>query len=298
MRLFRRTYDLGLARVRCAQDTDKSAVSRLLRDGGRRYYALNGDDIDVLLHHGHVTVIEANGDLWGVGMLGRIVGQSTWLRALALEEGVPLGEAFALLLPAMQRAAAELGVTEIYCAGDETADVWLAPLLRAHGFSASTDVVVYEKREMSIPAFGNEAIMVRPARAADLTTILEVDRRCFEPQWTKDDTILGHAIAYGPYCMVAEVAGAVVGYAYATSHFGGRLVHLVRIAVLPERQGQAVGVRLLAEVVAYAESVGAYNLTLNTQAYNTGAQRLYRWFGFYPTGEQQTILVCQCAVEG
>ena len=31
-------------------------------------------------------------------------------------------------------------------------------------------------------------------------------------------------------------------------------------------------------------------ITLNTQAYNTAAQRLYEWFGFRRTGERQAIL--------
>jgi ribosomal protein S18 acetylase RimI-like enzyme len=295
MRLFRRAHDFSLASVRRAYDADKASISRLLRDSERRYYALNGDDLDALLHDQHAVVLVTNDELWGFVLLGRVVGGSTWLRGLALDEGVSSREALAMLLPKLQQLARELGATAIYYGGDEAADVWLSPLLRANGFSVSTSVIVYEKREMSIPASGNSAVVVRPAWPADLAAVLDVDRRCFEPQWTKGDTILGQAIALGPYCRVAEVTGSVVGYAYATSHFGGRLVHLVRIAVLPERQGQAIGVRLLADVVAYAEHLGAYNLTLNTQSYNTGAQRLYRWFGFYPTGEQQTILVSQCA---
>ena len=78
--------------------------------------------------------------------------------------------------------------------------------------------------------------------------------------------------------------------AFTTTHFGGRLVHLVRIAVLPAYRGKAIGVRLLADVVAYARSLGAESLTLNTQAHNAAAQRLYVWFGFRRTGEQQTVL--------
>jgi ribosomal protein S18 acetylase RimI-like enzyme len=64
----------------------------------------------------------------------------------------------------------------------------------------------------------------------------------------------------------------------------------VRIAVLPSQQGRAIGVRLLAEVIAFARTRGASTLTLNTQAHNLRAQRLYEWFGFHRTGEQQTVL--------
>jgi ribosomal protein S18 acetylase RimI-like enzyme len=291
MRLFRRPHDLSTAQVRRADDADITAIARLLRDGGRRYYALNGEELSALLQAGHAVVLEGNGELLGVALIGRIIGGSCWLRGFALEDGVSPRDALPRMLPTLEHLARALGALAIYVAGDETADLWLTPLLQAHGFRVSTEVVVYEKREMSFPSGGNEDVTVRPAEAADLVAVLEVDQRCFEAQWTKDDAILGQAILYGPFCVVAEHNGEIVGYAYATSHFSGRLVHLVRIAVLPERQGAAIGVRLLAELITYADTVGAYNVTLNTQAYNTSAQRLYRWFGFYPTGEQQSILV-------
>ena len=89
---------------------------------------------------------------------------------------------------------------------------------------------------------------------------------------------------------MAELNGAVVGYAFVTIHFGGRLVHLVRIAVRPSHQGREIGVRLLAEITAHARAVGAGSVTLNTQANNTSAQRLYEWFSFRRTGEVQTVL--------
>ena len=90
--------------------------------------------------------------------------------------------------------------------------------------------------------------------------------------------------------MVAEINGQVIGYAFATSHFAGRLMHLVRIAVLPQYRGQAIGVRLLADLVDFARVRGTDLITLNTQSYNTDAQRLYEWFGFRRTGERQAIL--------
>jgi ribosomal protein S18 acetylase RimI-like enzyme len=151
---------------------------------------------------------------------------------------------------------------------------------------------VYEKQRLTIPSTGNPAVHIRPAVREDLPAILRLDQVCFEPQWTKDDTILSPAIEQGPYFVIAELEGKVVGYAYATAHFGGRWMHLVRIAVLPEHRGQRIGVSLLADLITYARQSGATAVTLNTQAYNQSAQRLYRWFGFAPTGEQHPILRC------
>jgi ribosomal protein S18 acetylase RimI-like enzyme len=151
-------------------------------------------------------------------------------------------------------------------------------------------VVVYEKRELGIPSQGNQAVRVRRALPVDLPAVLAVDRACFDPQWNKDEGIIGPALIETPYFVAAELDGALIGYAFVTKHFGGRLIHLVRIAVLPQYQGQAIGARLLAEVIAYARSCNADVVTLNTQVDNIAAQRLYEWFGFRRTGEQQIVL--------
>jgi ribosomal protein S18 acetylase RimI-like enzyme len=151
-------------------------------------------------------------------------------------------------------------------------------------------VVVYEKAKLDIPARGSQMVRIRRAQTVDLPRVLEVDRACFDPQWTKDESIIGPAIFEVPYFAVVELDGEIIGYAFATSHFDGRLVHLVRIAVVPEHQGQSIGVRLLSDVVEFARARGADVVTLNTQAHNAAAQRLYEWFGFQRTGERQAVL--------
>jgi ribosomal protein S18 acetylase RimI-like enzyme len=296
MWLFRKSLDLSRAAPRIVADDDLTAVSRLLRDGSRRYYGLAGSDLPGLLADGRGAALAADGELWGVAVVGWPAHDACWLRGVALAEGVEPRPALALLLPALHQALAGRGISRIYFAGDETTDGWLAPLLRAAGYRSDTEVIVYEKQGLDIPDGGNPEVRIRPVGAADLAAVLRIDETCFEPQWQKDDTILAPAIEQGPYFVLAELAGEPVGYAYATTHFGGRLVHLVRIAVDPRSRGERVGVRLLADLVAFAEENGAMTLTLNTQAYNIKAQRLYRWFGFAATGERQTVL--RCIIQG
>ena len=166
----------------------------------------------------------------------------------------------------------------------------MQPALQTRGYVHETDVVVYEKTKLDVPGPGNQAVRIRRAQAVDLPVVLEVDRACFDPQWNKDESVIGPSILEAPYFVVAEINGQVIGYAFATSHFAGRLMHLVRIAVLPQYRGQAIGVRLLADLVEFARVRGADLMTLNTQSYNTDAQRLYEWFGFRRTGERQAIL--------
>ena len=292
MWLFRKSLDLSRAAPRLVTADDLSATSRLLRDGARRYYGLNGGDLPALLAANQGLVLDVAGDLGAVALVNWPTATTCWLRSAAFADGVEVRAAAAMLIPALHDTMAARGIRAVYYAGDEAVDSWLAPTLQRHGYFNDTEVVVYEKPLFDIPDLGNPAVRVRPAANVDLAEVLRLDQLCFEPQWMKDDTILGPSIEQGPYFVVAELGPDLVGYAFATTHFGGRLVHLVRIAVDPGRQGERIGVRLLAEVVSYARELRATLVTLNTQAYNTHAQRLYRWFGFAATGERQPVWRC------
>lgn len=290
MWLFRKSLDLKRAAPRRVAAEDLTRISRLLRDGGRRYYGLNQGELPAIVGAGYGVALTAGEEIWGVALTSWPVAGTCWLRAFALAEGADLELAASLLLPALHAALAEIGIDTLYYSGDESADGWITQLLAQQGYETHTDVIVYEKRDWEVPSAGNPHVSVRPAVSVDLDAVIQLDRACFEPQWTKDDTILGPAIAQGPLFMVAEQEGELAGYAYATSHFHGRLIHLVRIAVAPQYQNAQIGVRLLTEVVSYAAEHSADLITLNTQAYNLHAQRLYRWFGFTPSGEHQSVL--------
>lgn len=287
---FRKSLDPSRAVARPVVGDDLSAVSRLLRDSGRRYFGLAGGDLAGLLAAGNGVALDAAGDLYGVALTSWPAGSTCWLRAVALAEGVELRAGVAALLRPLHADLTARGLSSVYFSGDEAAEAWLPDALAALGYSRDTEVVVYEKPQLGVPDEGNPEVTLRPVRAPDLAEVLRIDAACFEPHWTKDDTILGPAVAYGPYFVLAELHERPVGYAYATTHFGGRLVHLVRIAVDPPFRGVRVGIRMLADVVAYAEELGASTITLNTQAYNASAQRLYSWFGFIATGERQLVL--------
>ncbi|PDW00301.1 GNAT family N-acetyltransferase [Candidatus Viridilinea mediisalina] len=290
MRLFRKKLDLQRAQVRLLGVADLNTVSRLLRDAPRRYYGLSSGDLLALLEAHQGLGLELDHTLCAVVVAGWPFGTTCWLRALALADGVELERGVALLLEGLAPILHARGVQTVFYAGDEGSDSWLIPLLKHLGFTLETEVLVYEKRRLAAPALGAQHVQIRPATSVDLAEVLRLDQRCFEPQWVKDSLIIRDAIRQGPYFMLAEQHETLIGYAYATTHFNGRLVHLVRIAVAPELRGTGVGVRLLADLVDYAARLPAHVMTLNTQAYNLRAQHLYRWFGFRPTGEVQQVL--------
>jgi len=290
MRLFRRSLDLALAAPRAASPDDLNAVSRLLSHSAHRFTGFPGVDLPALLAAAPAMLLVAGGEVWAAAIAGWRSDATTWIRALALADGLLVGPAMDALLPPFHELLRTQGLRQVFYAGDEAADIWIQPALSTRGYTRETDVVVYEKKQLDVPARGNRTVRVRRAQPVDLPAILRVDQDCFAPQWNKDEDILGTSIFEVPYFVVAEQDDTIVGYAFATAHYDGQLIHLVRIAVLAAYQGQAIGVRLLADLVEWARAHGADVLTLNTQAHNSAAQRLYEWFGFERTGERQTVL--------
>jgi ribosomal protein S18 acetylase RimI-like enzyme len=255
-----------------------------------RFVGFPGANLPALLSSAPAVVLEAGKEIWAAAIAGWRSDSTTWIRGLGLADGLFVGPTMDMLLPPFHELMRARGLRKVFYAGDEAADLWVQPALTRRGYERETEVVVYEKPKLDIPSHGNHAARIRRAQPVDLPAILAVDQACFAAQWTKDESVIGPAIFEVPYFVVAELGERVAGYAFATMHFDGRLIHLVRIAVLPEFQGQAIGVRLLADVVEFARLRSADVLTLNTQAHNTSAQRLYEWFGFHRTGEQQTVL--------
>ncbi|HEX5690903.1 MAG TPA: GNAT family N-acetyltransferase [Roseiflexaceae bacterium] len=290
MHLFRHNLDINEATTRRATERDLTPISRLLRSSTRRYMGFTSEELPTLLAGAPAMLLEANQDIWAVAIGGWRSNTAIWLRGLAFNNSLPISDGLDYLLPAFHALLRTQGIDAVFYAGDEATDTWLQPALVARGYTPDTEVVVYEKRGLAVPSQGNPDVRVRRGHAVDLPAVLEIDRAGFEAQWNKDEGVLGPALVNAPTFLIAELNGQAVGYAFVTTHFNGRLIHLVRIAVLPHLRGQAIGVRLLAEVILYARTLGADSITLNTQSNNAVARRLYEWFGFRLTGESQTVL--------
>ncbi len=290
MRWIRQSFDLKQATTRLTNDKDLANVLRLLRDGARHYYGLAGEELPILLADAHAVVIETGNVLQAFAVVGFFVEYTSWLRVIALAKGLDIAPTTTMLLENLHATLRTRGLRHIFYSGDDAADSWLISLLRKNGYILDTEVIVYEKRTMTIPARGNQMVYIRPVEPSDLFDIIELDRICFEAHWTKDDATVNAAIHEKSFFIVAELGTRIVGYAHVTTHFGGRLLHLVRIAVDPLYRGQGVGIRLLSEVITFARSQQSHVITLNTQSYNKRAQQLYRWFGFVSTGERQPVM--------
>jgi hypothetical protein len=233
MHLFRRNLDLSEASPREATERDLTAISRLLRSSTRRFMGFGRDELPALLAGAPTMLLMGGDEIWGAAIGGWRSDAVSWMRGLALANNLPVGGGLDRLLPPFHALLRSHGLHTLFYAGDEAADSWLQPELKTRGYTPHTDVVVYEKRSMTIPSEGNPTVRVRHAQTVDLPTVLAIDQACFEPQWHKDEGVIGPALVGAPYFTLAELGGVPAGYTFATTHFGVRLIHLVMIAVVP-----------------------------------------------------------------
>lgn len=117
-----------------------------------------------------------------------------------------------------------------------------------------------------------------------LRDVLAIERRVHPKPWTErifaDE--LDMAVRGERWYLVARSGRDLVGYCGVLLRHPD--AHLTNVAVSPEWQGRGVATRMLLEVAGRAVGSGYDALTLEVRHTNTGAQALYRTFGFAPAG--------------
>lgn len=290
MSFFRRKSSSAPLATRLASQNDRTRLTRLIHSTTRRFLTSGIAELPDLLMTDLAAVALRDGQFVAAASFGWRAEPVAWLRTLLLDSQVEAGEALRVLLPPLERELVRDGITQTAVTLDEWTETWLRRPLLEIGYRRMVEVVGYEKTRLDAPSAGNQVVTVRRAAPDDLGAVLTLDRACFPLPWVKGVEIMQPAITTSPCFIVAEWNETPVGYAFVTAHHAGNLLHLVRIAVAPAFQGRGVGVRLLATIVDFARSRNAEVLSLNTQADNYAAQRLYEWFGFVRTSERQTVL--------
>ena len=128
------------------------------------------------------------------------------------------------------------------------------------------------------------ALTISPMRRRHLPEVLAIEAQVYPRPWSSrlfEDELDRSGRVY----LAARMGATVVGYA-------GLLMiaddgHVATIAVDPARQRQGIARALLGELVEGAMRLGANQLTLEVRVSNTGAQELYRSFGFAPAGARK-----------
>ena len=290
MSFFRRKIDPNTLAARLAGPGDLVSLTRMTHTASRRFLTASIEETPDVFASDPTSVLIQGNRLVAALTLGWRTAPVAWIRTFLIGDQIAPDHALQMLSDPIYDVLKGEDITLMALTLDEWSAPWLRRPLEHNGFEPMVEVIGYEKLRLDRPAAGNQVVDVRRARRADLDAVIALDRACFPVPWVKGAEIFGPALQQSPYFVLAEWSGQPVGYAFLTGHHDGRLFHLVRIAVLPAFQGSGIGVRLLAEIVDYCAAREADVLTLNTQADNHAAQRLYEWFGFRRTGDHQTVL--------
>jgi ribosomal-protein-alanine N-acetyltransferase len=131
------------------------------------------------------------------------------------------------------------------------------------------------------------AVTIEPMRRKHLSSILAIERVSYPRPWTEGvfHSEIDHNRSGHRYYIVAKRGRDVIGYGGLM--FAVDEAHVTNIAVHPHHRRDHIGTRLLAELAYEAIRRRCTALTLEVRVSNTGAQALYRDFGFVPAGVRE-----------
>jgi ribosomal-protein-alanine N-acetyltransferase len=125
-------------------------------------------------------------------------------------------------------------------------------------------------------------VHLTPMRRRHLRGVLRIESQVYPRPWSLGLFMSELGFRTSRVYLVARVGTTVVGYAGLM--FSGTDGHVTTIAVDPAWHRHKIGTRLLLTLAREAIGRGATDLTLEVRMGNTGAQAMYRNFGFQPAG--------------
>jgi len=127
--------------------------------------------------------------------------------------------------------------------------------------------------------------LLRDMRRDDLPAVLDIERRSFAQPWSRAFFEKELATPFARLVVAVEETlprPQVIGYTCRWRVTDE--VHLLNVAVHPERRGLGHGRELVGAIVAEAEVAGVRVIFLEVRAGNVVARRLYRLLGFKDLG--------------
>lgn len=128
----------------------------------------------------------------------------------------------------------------------------------------------------------NAEVFIEEMRRRHVREVIPIEEQIFPRPWSQALYLSELAQGSSRHYYVALVDGVVVGYAGCMIIVGEG--HITTVGVAPSWQRRGIGIRLLHRLASDARMLGATSLTLEVRVTNTGAQELYRAFGFAPSG--------------
>jgi ribosomal protein S18 acetylase RimI-like enzyme len=124
-------------------------------------------------------------------------------------------------------------------------------------------------------------LVIREYKPSDFDRLYEIDHQAFTEEIAYSHLELQYYVS-SPHCLtlVAEDQGEIVGFVTGWSE-QRELGHIISIDVLPHRQRQRIGSRLLQEIEGWLWQRGAEAIYLETPVDDTGAQGFYDRHGYF-----------------
>lgn len=134
----------------------------------------------------------------------------------------------------------------------------------------------------------DEPIVIEEMRRKHLGDLLPIEQVAYPKPWSRAvfESELEQVRSGSRYYIVARRRRALIGYAglWISPDPTGAQGHITNIVVAADHRRRGVASRLLGSLAAVAIARGCVALTLEVRVSSTGAQELYRKFGFGPAG--------------
>ena len=145
-------------------------------------------------------------------------------------------------------------------------------------------------------------MIIRDATSADLDALLEIHNEAIRNSraiWIDNEVERSDREAWfaqhqadGHPVLVAEVDGAVVGYAaygWYRPRPGYRFTVENSVYLRPEAQRLGIGRALMVEIIAAARAAGMHSMIAGIEASNTGSIALHESLGFVEVGRMPQV---------
>ncbi|MGH9134235.1 MAG: ribosomal protein S18-alanine N-acetyltransferase [Ilumatobacteraceae bacterium] len=143
-------------------------------------------------------------------------------------------------------------------------------------------------RERFLQRAGGDPIVIEPMRRKHLAQALPIEQAAYPKPWSRSvfESELDQVRTGSRHYVVARRRRDVVGYAglWIAPDPAGDQAHVTNIVVADDERRQGVATRLLLSLADVAVERGCAAWTLEVRVSSTGAQELYRRFGFAPAG--------------
>jgi ribosomal-protein-alanine N-acetyltransferase len=123
-------------------------------------------------------------------------------------------------------------------------------------------------------------LTLRDMDYGDVEQVMRIEQSIYPYPWTTGNFI--DSLDSGYACMVAELDGALIGYAVLMPSVDE--AHLLTIGIATAHQRKGWGKEVLGRMMAMAHDSGINRIILEVRPSNTPAQALYRKCGFQQIG--------------